>query len=66
MDYYENKFIRESYSIREKARGIYEQNPGAAVQMLSNFSVEKGNEPRKGWMEYFEFLFMKYLNGNTK
>ncbi|MCB0806646.1 MAG: C69 family dipeptidase [Bacteroidales bacterium] len=60
------KFINETKDIDKKAAELYASNPEAAVAMLTDYSVNTGNETVAHWRGFFEYLFTKYMDGNIK
>ena len=62
----ENKFIKESVSTDKKALEIYNSNKAEGLNFITQFSVNTGNQLVSDWMQFFRYLFMKYVDGNMK
>ncbi|MEZ5199014.1 MAG: C69 family dipeptidase [Bacteroidales bacterium] len=62
----EDKFIQETKIIDQKALTLLEQDKDAAIAMLTEYSVSKGNETVKHWLNFYTYLFTKYMDGNIK
>jgi len=62
----ENKYISETADIDKKAAELYKKSPKKAVQCVTSYSVNAGNNTEKEWREFYKFLFTKYMDGNVK
>jgi len=62
----ESKFIAEVAGIDEKAEALYKRSPKEARAVITDFSVNTGNQLVADWMEFFQYLFMRYIDGNVK
>ncbi len=66
----EQKYIRETVEIDEKAAELLGSNArGAekrATDLITNYSVNAGDNTVKEWRELYKYLFVKYMDGNTK
>jgi dipeptidase len=62
----EENYQAESVKIDKDASELYKIDPAAAVQYLTDFSVNAGDNTVKEWKELYRFLFTKYLDGNVK
>lgn len=62
----ENKYIIETADIDKKAAELYKKSPKKAVQYVTDYSVNAGNNTEKEWREFYKFLFTKYMDGNVK
>jgi dipeptidase len=60
----EKRFIRESDSVDVVAAHIYKSNPGEAIAKLTSFSVKTGDQLVSDWKKFYQFLFMKFKDGN--
>ena len=60
------KFLSETKDIDEKAAALYKNDKDAAVAMLTDYSVKTGNETTKEWLQFYTYLFTKYMDGNVK
>ena len=62
----ENKFASEVQVIDEKASEQYKQNQAEAREAITDFSVSTGNKLVSDWKIFYQYLFMKYMDGNVK
>ena len=62
----EAKFIAEVAEVDAKATTLYKKSPEEARQFITEFSVSTGNQLVADWMEFFNYLFMRYMDGNVK
>ncbi len=62
----EQKFIAESRDIDQLVSPLYPADPDKAQAMVTDFSVTTGNKLVADWKEFFQYLFMKYMDGNIK
>ncbi len=62
----ENSFRKFVPAIDRAAMDLYSQDPELAKDFLTNFSVSMGNHTVQRWEELYEFLMVKYLDGNIK
>ena len=60
------KFLNEVEVMDKKAAQLYESDKDAAVAMLTDYSVKTGNETVEHWLEFYKYLFTKYMDGNIK
>ena len=60
----EDKFLTETKEIDNKALAL--NNKKAAVELLTDYSVNTGNETVKHWLNFYTYLFTKYMDGNIK
>jgi dipeptidase len=60
------KFLQETRELDVKAAELAKTDPGAAVAMLTDYSVNAGNLTHSEWLEFYKFLFTKYMDGNIK
>lgn len=66
QDELENKFIQQVKAMDAGAVAMLEKNPAGAVQFLTDYSVNTGNETVMEWQKLYFFLFTKYMDGNIK
>ena len=59
-------YISETAKIDNEAAALYTNDQAAAVQYLTDYSVNSGNTTVKEWKELYKFLFTKYMDGNVK
>jgi dipeptidase len=62
----ENQFASEVQVIDNKASELYKQNQVEARESVTNFSVSTGNKLVSDWKVFYQYLFMKYMDGNVK
>jgi dipeptidase len=62
----EKSYITQTAAIDKVAAALYEQDKKLAVNFLTNYSVNTANELVKDWKEFYQYLFMKYVDGNVK
>lgn len=60
----ENEFFQLTGEVDKKAKELYSQNPQAALDYLTNFSVSKADSVVYLWKDFYKYLFMKYKDGN--
>ena len=62
----ESKIIAEIPEVDSKAVALYEQSPAEARAYITRFSVNTGDQLVSDWMNFFHYLFMRYMDGNVK
>ena len=62
----ENQFISEVKIIDQQALELNKQNPSLATDYLTGYSVFTGNKLVSDWKAFYQYLFMKYIDGNVK
>lgn len=62
----ENNFRIKTARIDSIASEIYKSSPLEAKAIITNFSVKEGNDLVGLWKSFFQYLFMKYMDGNMK
>ena len=62
----ENQFRNEVKDIDIKAIELNKQNPAKASDYLTGYSVFTGNKLVSDWKAFYQYLFMKYIDGNVK
>ncbi len=62
----ETKYIAEIEGIDKKAVELYKNDKKAAVKFLTDYSVKTGDATTKRWQELFQYLIVKYMDGNIK
>jgi dipeptidase len=63
---YEARYIKEVERIDAEAKQYLDREPRAAVNFLTNYSVNTANNLVKEWKEFYRYLFVKYMDGNKK
>jgi len=62
----ENRYISETAGIDKKAADVYKTDKNAARKLITDFSVKTGDATVKRWQELFQYLLVKYMDGNIK
>jgi dipeptidase len=62
----EDGYITQTQNIDKTAETLYKKSPAEAVKFLTDFSVKSGNNTVKQWKGLYQFLFVKYVDGNVK
>ncbi|MEI8201579.1 MAG: C69 family dipeptidase [Bacteroidota bacterium] len=62
----EDKYMVLAQAIDGSAVELYKTNPKLAVEFITDFSVNQGENTVKVWKELYAYLFTKYMDGNIK
>ena len=62
----EEQFISGVQVTDLQASQLFKQNPEAATNYLTGYSVFTGNKLAADWKLFYQYLFMKYMDGNIK
>lgn len=62
----ENQFSSEIQVVDKQAAELYNQNAAATTDYLTGYSVFSGNKLVSDWKVFYQYLFMKYIDGNVK
>jgi dipeptidase len=62
----ELKYISETAGIDKKAADLYKKDKAAAIKYITDFSVKTGQATVKRWQEMYQYLLVKYIDGNVK
>ncbi len=62
----ENEFINFTTAVDAGAQALYKNDKGLAVAYLTNYSVNQGNRVVADWKKFYQYLFLKYMDGNVK
>jgi len=62
----ENKFISYVPFIDEAAESLLKKDPQKAREFLTEFSINEANNMTLKWGKLYEFLLVKYIDGNIK
>lgn len=60
------QFINDIKEIDQKAADLFTNDKAAAVKMLTYYSVKTGDETTRHWLNFYTYLFTKYMDGNIK
>ncbi|MBR4135850.1 MAG: C69 family dipeptidase [Bacteroidales bacterium] len=66
QDYWENLFIKETRDFSSKLADICRSNPEAARKELNEYSRQAATNVVNEWNHLFEYLLVKYHDGNVK
>jgi dipeptidase len=62
----EGKFLADTPAVDKAAETLHQADPRRAVEYLTEYSVQQGDETVRRWRELYRQLFVKYLDGNIK
>ena len=62
----ESGYLKKILEIDATALEMLKSDAGATKRYLTNFSVNTGNKLVQDWHIFFQYLFMKYMDGNMK
>ncbi len=62
----ENSFIKKVPAIDKAAQSLFTTDPAAARALLTEFSVTEATNTVAEWHDLFNFLLVKYMDGNVK
>ena len=62
----EDGYMAETVNIDKSAEALYKKSPEEAVKYLTDYSIKSGNNTVKQWKKLYQFLFVKYVDGNVK
>jgi dipeptidase len=62
----ENQYANEVKIIDQQAAELYKQSPAAATDFITSYSAFAGNKLVADWKAFYQYLFMKYMDGNVK
>ncbi len=62
----EKNFQNKVKAIDAGAKILYETDKKAAVDFITDFSVNNADNLVKEWKKFYQYLFMKYMDGNIK
>lgn len=62
----ESSFTEEVAELDKQLLKVYENNPGEAIAMMTNFSEAKTSQTFEEWEKLFIYLLVKYVDGNIK
>ncbi len=63
---YETKFVKKVKAIDAGAFQLYKTDKKLAVEFVTDFSVNNANSLVNDWKKFYQYLFMKYMDGNVK
>jgi len=62
----ENRFIKFTPAIDLGAKELYNQNKELAIEFITQYSCNQGDYVVNIWKEFYQYLFLKYMDGNIK
>jgi len=62
----ENGFVANSSAIDTEAKDLYQTDPQQALKFITDYSVKAGNDVVARWNKLFEYLLVKFMDGNVK
>ena len=62
----ETKYIAETAGIDKKAADLYKKDKAAGIKYITDYSVKTGQATVKRWQEMYQYLLVKYIDGNIK
>jgi len=62
----ESQYTSEVSIVDKQASELFNQNQGSAIDYITGYSVYTGNKLVTDWKAFYQYLFMKYLDGNIK
>jgi len=62
----EKRFMQYTTAIDNKAMDLYNDDEQKAIEFVSDFSVDNANSLVHNWKKFYQFLFMKFVDGNVK
>lgn len=62
----EGGYLARQATVEATASALLKDSRGAAIDYLTDYSVDAGNNTYGTWKKYFEFLMMKYMDGVVK
>jgi dipeptidase len=60
----EKKFTVETAAIGTKAMELYKTKPAEGIAFLTDYSVKSGDQLTADWKKFYQYLFMKFKDGN--
>ena len=63
---YEQGWVKSVQNINTKAAEIYAKNPAEAVRFLTKYSNDEAMKLCADWKKFYQYLFVKYMDGNVK
>jgi len=62
----EQRYIAETAGTDKKAAELYKTDKGACIRYITDYSVKTGQATVKRWQEMYQYLLVKYIDGNIK
>jgi dipeptidase len=62
----EEELLKMSGAVDKAAADLYREKPETAIKFITNFSVDVGNRTVMEWKKFYQYLFMRFMDGNIK
>ncbi|WP_320019315.1 C69 family dipeptidase [Labilibaculum manganireducens] len=62
----ETKYLAFTNIIDLAAEGMFKKNKATAIEFLTDFSCNQGNNLVAEWKDFYGYLFAKFMDGNIK
>jgi len=62
----ENRYVAYTSAMDLAAADLLKKDKKLAIDLLTEYSVNQGNNTLKRWQELYTYLFTKYMDGNIK
>ncbi|BAX78517.1 dipeptidase [Labilibaculum antarcticum] len=62
----ETKYLAFTNIIDLAAEGMFKKNKATAIEFLTDFSCNQGNNLVDEWKDFYGYLFAKFMDGNIK
>lgn len=63
---FEDGFVKKVAETDKVAQDLLNKSSKKAVKYLTNFSVTEADNLTYAWKEFYQYLFMRYMDGNIK
>lgn len=63
---FEDTFVALTPEIDGRALALHKKNPKSAIEYLTQYSCNEADKVTYAWKEFYQYLFMKYMDGNVK
>ena len=63
---YEQGWVKAVKNINKEAAAMYEKDPAEAVKFLTKYSNTEATKLCADWKMFYQYLFVKYMDGNVK
>ncbi|MEI7499970.1 MAG: C69 family dipeptidase [Bacteroidota bacterium] len=60
----EQKFMLETFALETKATELFKTNPAEGIAYITGYSVKSGDQLAADWKKFYQYLFMKFKDGN--
>ena len=63
---FENSFVKDIQNMEGEMKSLFANDPAKAQQRINRYSNQKAQEVCSAWNQLFEYLLVKYNDGNVK